>query len=117
MTGWGNGLMRNRKSYSKKLGYKPPQITAKQLVNLRNNTTRCSDGCGQKLRWCTNGDFMNPHLHHDHKTGKIYGFTTAHCNSAQGHFEKIGRGSTFSQMKWLRFHFPAVVDFIKQETE
>jgi hypothetical protein len=76
---------------------------------LREKSSYCCDGCGQKLNWCIDGSFTNPHMHHDHKSGKVYGFVTQQYNLAQGHFKKIGNGNSKLQINWLKFHFPTTV--------
>jgi hypothetical protein len=39
--------------------------------------------CGKPLKWF--GVEETPHLHHDHDTGQIYGFTHARCNRIYDH--------------------------------
>jgi hypothetical protein len=41
--------------------------------------THC-ERCGQPLSWRQFGNGRTPHLHHNHETGEIYGFTHPVCN-------------------------------------
>jgi hypothetical protein len=112
--GWAGVIIRTEICRAQKLGYKPARITLKKLIELRKNAIYCSDGCGQKLKWCTNGKFTNPHLHHNHETGEVYGFVTSQCNLAQGYVKKVGYNNPSSQASWLKFHFPEIVEIIKE---
>lgn len=113
LLGWANDMLSHSKTLARRRGHKPPQIDSKSLVSLRKNATHCSDGCGQELKWSTDGNFRSPHLHHNHETGLVYGLTTETCNVTQGYFEKIGQGDPASQAGWLKHHFPEVVKYLK----
>jgi recombination endonuclease VII len=116
LQGWAKALFPPSMDHAHKRGYKSPQISPEKLVVLRETSKYCLDNCGQKLKWrteYTEGRFINPHLHHDHKTGEVYGFVTPHCNSAEGHFSKIGNGDPALQIEWLKYHFPDVIERLK----
>jgi hypothetical protein len=109
---WAKMIIHGGKRQARLGGYKPLKITPEELISLRVKAKFCSDGCGEELKWCTDGRFKNPHLHHDHMTGEVYGFVTKKCNSAQGLFSKIGDGNLNAQLNWLKFHFPDIVQRI-----
>lgn len=56
-----------------------PDITAEELVSLRQQSTHC--GCGKPLNW---DGMITPHLHHNHQTGFVYGYVHSHCNLIEG---------------------------------
>jgi hypothetical protein len=114
MSGWAKSLISTSRKEAQLDGYQMAKITPEELAVLRKNAAYCADGCGQKLKWCTDGSFRNPHLHHNHKTGEVYGFVTKYCNSAQGLFSRIGNGNMELQVKWLEYHFPHITEYIAE---
>ncbi len=111
--GWAGNIIRVSCRRAQKSGYEPANITLEKLIELRKNAIYCCDGCGQKLIW-DKVNTKNPHLHHNHKTGEVYGFVTPQCNLAQGYVEKIGHCNPISQAVWLRFHFPKIVEAVEE---
>ncbi len=107
--GWAKSIINASRKQAKLRGHEMVKISPEELIILRLNSIYCSDGCGQKLLWCTDGSFKNPHLHHNHKTGEVYGFVTKVCNSVEGLFSKIGAGDFVLQKKWLEYHFPEII--------
>ena len=63
------------KSVAKRHKHAPPRISPEGLLILLEEQ-KCAI-CGQELAKRT-------HLHHDHKTGNVYGFAHAACNQAEG---------------------------------
>lgn len=59
-------------------GYAAPKINAKGIVEL-SKSTHCF-GCETLLDWAKE----NPHLHHNHKSGHVYGFMHQNCNLLEG---------------------------------
>jgi len=110
LRGWAKHILLTLRRVAKIHGYTEAKIAIDELVSLRLGSLYCSDGCGQKLKWCIDGSFRNPHLHHDHKTGQVYGFITMNCNTTEGSFSKIE-----NKRKWLEYHFPDIVGGLRHE--
>jgi hypothetical protein len=53
--------------------------TPHAVIRKMMEETNC-ERCQQTLSWDEFGLGKTPHLHHDHETGEIYGFTHPHCN-------------------------------------
>jgi hypothetical protein len=71
-------ILKNSKFHAKK--YKPMDSnTPHSLIRELMEEPNC-ERCGQPLKWEL-GVGRTPHLHHDHDTGEIYGFTHLRCNS------------------------------------
>jgi len=63
-----------------KYAYVPVNIkTPHQIIRKLMKERNCWR-CGQKLEWVY-GLGKTPHLHHNHKTGEIFGFTHPRCNA------------------------------------
>jgi recombination endonuclease VII len=110
LLGWAKNIIAQINKTAKLGAYIGAKITPEELVHLREESTYCCDGCGEKLNWCTDGSFRNPSLHHNHKTGEVRGFTTAMCNRVEGDFDRIGNGDSNLQRRWLEYHFPNTVE-------
>lgn len=61
-------------------GYKPidPE-TPHHIIRAMMDEPLCWR-CKRPLDWTNFGKGKTPHLHHNHDTGEIYGFTHPHCN-------------------------------------
>lgn len=66
-------------STSKRGGYNPidPKISHSVIRKLMEEKTCWR--CKQPLKWVF-GAGKTPHLHHNHDTGEVYGFTHSRCN-------------------------------------
>lgn len=65
---------------SKYRGYSPiPKNTSHLEIRKLMERPNC-ERCSQPLSWAELGRCKTPHLHHDHETGEIYGFTHPVCN-------------------------------------
>lgn len=64
--------------HAKHRGYAPPADTPHSVIRKLMEETIC-ERCGDPMKWEL-GNGKTPHLHHDHATGEIYGFTHPHCN-------------------------------------
>lgn len=117
LLGWAKDLIAASKARCHKHGYKSAQISPEELVVLRKNTTHCCDGCGRELKWCMDGSFKNPHLHHSHTTGEVYGFASEWCNTAEGRIRKqlSSKESLSSQLRWFEFHFPELLSLYREK--
>lgn len=64
---------------AKRRGHQPiPANTSHAEIRRLMNEPNC-ERCGKPLVW-EFGIGKTPHLHHNHETGEIYGFTHARCN-------------------------------------
>jgi len=64
---------------ARKHGYKPiPANTPHSVIHKMMEEPNC-ERCGLPLIWQF-GIGKTPHLHHNHETGEIYGFTHPVCN-------------------------------------
>lgn len=64
---------------ARKRKYKPIDLnTPHSVIRKMMNESDC-ERCGEPLKWEL-GFNKTPHLHHDHVTGKIYGFVHFRCN-------------------------------------
>ena len=64
---------------AERCGYKPMDVnTPHTLIRKMMKKTNC-ERCGKPLKWILRRG-KTPHLHHNHTTGEIYGFTHHHCN-------------------------------------
>jgi hypothetical protein len=70
-------ILRSAEYEAKKRGYKPISSTHAEIRELMKSN-KCWL-CGNKLIW-NFGRGQTPHLHHDHETGEILGFTHPRCN-------------------------------------
>jgi hypothetical protein len=61
-----------------KRGFAPMQQTSHSVIRKMTEQPNC-ELCGESLKW-EFGQGKTPHLHHDHETGEIYGFTHPQCN-------------------------------------
>ena len=54
-----------------------------EIVKLREESTSCvvCEGCKGPLNW--SGARHNPHLHHNHETGEVYGYAHGRCNQVE----------------------------------
>ena len=68
----------NSVNVAKRGNYKPIENTPHSVIRELMNKDVCVL-CGKKLTWAF-GLSKTPHLHHDHETGKIIGFTHPVCN-------------------------------------
>jgi hypothetical protein len=109
LIGWAKHLILTWQQRSRKHGYALAKISPEELVVLRQNSTYCADGCGLKLKWNSKIE-RNPCLHHDHKTGKVFGFIVPRCNLAEGILKKIENSDPNKLIHWIASHFPTVVD-------
>lgn len=71
-------LSRSQKS-ANRYGYKPINSDTSHLVIRKMMQENSCVVCHNPLKWAF-GRGKTPHLHHDHETGEIYGFTHANCN-------------------------------------
>lgn len=81
--GWGCRityiLMSSRLNAKQSGGYAfIPSDTPHSVIRKMMEDPNC-ERCGQSLKW-EFGRGKTPHLHHDHDTGEIYGFTHSVCN-------------------------------------
>jgi len=72
-------VLRGGANAARKLGYQPidPNIPHSDIRRLMDDPN--CERCGAPLIW-EFGQGKTPHLHHNHESGKIYGFTHPHCN-------------------------------------
>jgi hypothetical protein len=62
-------------------GYKPiDAATPHSVIRALMDEPLC-ERCRGPLDWTNLGAGKTPHLHHNHETGEIYGFTHSRCNS------------------------------------
>jgi hypothetical protein len=72
-------LVTHSRIVATKLGYAPiPSNTPHSVIRKLMDEPNC-ERCRQPLMWEL-GNHKTPHLHHDHETGEIYGFTHPKCN-------------------------------------
>jgi hypothetical protein len=71
------GILRSAQYESRRRGYKPIISTHAEIRELMKSN-KCWL-CGNRLTWNL-GRGQTPHLHHDHETGEIHGFTHPRCN-------------------------------------
>lgn len=95
--GWARQTLTNQREQAKRGRYIPAAITAPEIVELRRNAVSCPL-CLQPLEW-DKKDASAPHLHHDHRTGKVYGYTHGNCNFLIAFAEQIG--ITYAQLQNL----------------
>lgn len=74
-------ILNSSRGAAKKKRYRPispstPHTTIRELMEK----SKCQR-CRRPLSWRVLGPGRTPHLHHDHATGKIHGFTHFHCNN------------------------------------
>lgn len=73
-------ILINSAKTARRGGYKPiPQNTSHQSIRMMMTNPNCVQ-CGLPLSWSHLAIASTPHLHHNHKTGEIYGFTHPRCN-------------------------------------
>lgn len=72
-------ILMSSKHQAEKLGFAPiPYETPHTIIRALMEDPNC-ERCGKPLAW-EFGRCKTPHLHHDHGTGEIYGFTHPICN-------------------------------------
>lgn len=77
---------------AKNRGYVPiPRNTPHLIIRKMMDEPNC-ERCGEPLKW-EFGIGKTPHLHHNHETGEIYGFTHSICNprAMQNEIERLRR--------------------------
>ena len=75
-----SSILHGSQQAAKKWGYKPiPLDTPHALVRELMLKSSC-ECCGEPLLWAVTLGARQPHLHHNHETGEIYGFTHPVCN-------------------------------------
>lgn len=79
---WASSILRSARKSAKQRRYEPPNISVDDLVSLYYEAEICWL-CGGSL------DLTSPHLHHDHKTGQVHGFTHQLCNQAEGMLTRL----------------------------
>lgn len=117
LLGWAKDVISTSKRKARKHKHQSASITPEQLVSLRVSSTHCCDGCGKKLDWFAVGTTRKPHLHHDHKTGKVHGFSAPWCNRSEGFIRRDleeMKDSVGSQLEWFEYHFPELMLRIKE---
>jgi hypothetical protein len=87
---WAKRLLVSQKAAARHGKYTPPNISAAQIVELKNTPwlTCCICQTGKELKWVKSARLTNPHLHHNHDTGEVYGFAHALCNRLAGLLDK-----------------------------
>ena len=70
-------ILRSSKRVAEEQGYKPIKATHGEIRELMKDN-KCWL-CKNELVWEL-GKGSTPHLHHDHESGKVYGFTHSRCN-------------------------------------
>jgi hypothetical protein len=73
------GIFSHGKAAARKHGYKFPKNVSHSVIREMMETDCWR--CGKPLDWSSLGSGKTPHLHHDHETGEILGFTHMRCNS------------------------------------
>jgi len=72
-------ILLSSKQSAKKNGHRPISAsTPHKTIRFFMEKSKC-ERCDESLIW-EFGFGKTPHLHHDHKTGEIYGFTHPKCN-------------------------------------
>lgn len=89
-------------------GYSPPNITIDEFEELQATSTHCC-GCNEILDWA--GE-LTPCLHHDHDTGKVFGFAHRFCNMFEGQTRRLGSKKIVALL--INF-FPNVVVELKRK--
>jgi hypothetical protein len=84
--GWASRLLRDSKYRAKVKGYEPAKATAEEVVEMMMSGLCFL--CPRPLNWDKVSGQNAPSLHHDHVTGKVYGFAHLLCNLGEG----VGRG-------------------------
>jgi hypothetical protein len=75
-----DSILQHSQWAAKKWNYAPMPLDTPHAVILKlMGVSRC-ERCGESLSWDDLGRKNTPHLHHDHLTGEIYGFTHNRCN-------------------------------------
>src|SRR6266851_7348193 len=72
-------ILLNSRRDAVKWAYVPIDINTSHSVIRKLMEIKICWRCKQPLEWVF-GSGKTPHLHHDHKTGEIYGFTHPRCN-------------------------------------
>jgi Recombination endonuclease VII len=85
---WAQRILSRHRQDARRLGYAPPNITAKKLLKLLEKSPNCC-GCDAPLDYQASG-FNAPCLHHNHETGEVVGFAHRECNSLEGQLQKLG---------------------------
>jgi hypothetical protein len=65
---------------ARKYGHQPIDPTLSHSVIRKMMEEPNCERCQQPRSWDDLGAGQTPHLHHDHKSGEIFGFTHPHCN-------------------------------------
>jgi len=99
--GWASGILSVARGAAHRRNYAAPQITPEDLVRLMSKSDECVM-CGSGLVWTK----PRPHLHHDHKTGEVKGFSHPNCNFAEGMLSKM---SDVERKTFIREVFPEVL--------
>lgn len=107
LRGWAKILLRSLNYHAVKGDYVPPRISVSQLVNLRMNSSKCAL-TGRSLDWAS---VPLPHLHHNHQTGEVVGFTCSDANKAEGMLSKFTKEES---QALIRRSFPNEFDFGKE---
>lgn len=89
------------KTQAKRKGYTCPDITPEGFLFLMKISTHCV-GCGGLLNWKTK---QTPHLHHNHKTGYVFGFCHPLCNQVEGMLSVL---SVNERKHFINAFFPEV---------
>lgn len=72
-------ILNSSKHNAKRRGYKAISKNIDHLVIREMMKSNRCETCGEPLKWAfSRGE--TPHLHHDHKTGEILGFSHSICN-------------------------------------
>ena len=107
--GWAKYTIAQHKQMSKEGKYTRPQIDATSLVSLRKKSKSCLF-CMKKLNWFWTKRGEAPNLHHNHRTGEVFGYVHGSCNSSEA---RIRKQANFCGVKaYLKNMFPEV---FKQE--
>lgn len=98
---WASHVLCTSRSDAKRRGSAAADILPGDLVVIMKASKFCI-GCGGKLNW---KEGKTPSLHHNHKTGEVYGFCHSNCNVAEGLLSKL----TVEQRKhFIKEFFPEV---------
>jgi NAD-dependent SIR2 family protein deacetylase len=73
-------ILKASKASARKRGHTAiPINTSHTAIRELMNNRKC-ERCARAMSWTIGDVLTTPHLHHDHETGEIYGFTHPKCN-------------------------------------
>jgi hypothetical protein len=91
-------LTQSRKSAERRGGVPINSDTSHSFIRELMSIKKCWL-CGKPLKWGF-GKTKTPHLHHDHETGEIYGFTHPACNPRALYNEVIRLRQQIERLKY-----------------